>query len=84
MAPGINWSEDRETTATSYRGVPRNIKPIEEIKWDDSLQPKEYEIFGTHPESRILFLDVNILDSTGADPYRGDVLITGKAILYKI
>lgn len=37
-------------------------------------------IFGTHPESKILFTDVNILDSTGRDPYRGDVLMEGEKI----
>lgn len=61
----------------SYHGPPRNLKSINEIEWDEALQPKKYEIFGTHPESRILFLDVNILDSTGNEPFRGDVLIEG-------
>ena len=41
------------------------------------LQPKNYEIAGTHPDSRILFRDVRILDSTGREPYPGDVLIKG-------
>lgn len=35
---------------------------------------------GTHPDSKILFLDVNILDSTGREPYMGDVLIEGERI----
>jgi hypothetical protein len=60
-----------------YQGPPRNIDSISHLKWDDNLQPKKYEILGTHPESRILFLDVNILDSTGREPFRGDVLIEG-------
>ncbi|KAF8854389.1 isoaspartyl dipeptidase-like protein [Acephala macrosclerotiorum] len=68
------------TTTEPYRGPPRNIKHIDAIKFDPSLQPKHYAILGTHPESRILFLDVNILDSTGRDPYRGDVLIEGERI----
>ena len=62
----------------SYKGPPRNVKSISEIEWDKALQPKSYSIYGTHPESRILFLDVNILDSTGSEPFRGDVLIEGK------
>ena len=41
------------------------------------LQPKNYEIAGTHPDSRILFRNVKILDSTGREPYPGDVLIKG-------
>lgn len=61
-----------------YDGPPRNIAAIENVKFDPSLQPKNYEIAGTDPDSKILFLDVNILDSTGRLPYRGDVLIEGK------
>jgi hypothetical protein len=63
-----------------YRGPPRNVETIDAIKFDASLQPKNYHILGTHPESKILFTDVNILDSTGRDPYRGDVLIEGEKI----
>jgi hypothetical protein len=83
MSPSISWLEDRDTTVSSYKGVPRNIEPINEVKWDDSLQPKQYEIYGTHPESKILFLDVKILDSTGAEPYHGDVFITSNNFLEK-
>lgn len=63
-----------------YQGPPRNITTINAIKFDKSLQPKEYKILGTHPDSKILFTDVNILDSTGHDPYQGDVLIEGEKI----
>lgn len=63
-----------------YRGPPRNIANIDAIDFASNLQPKSYSLLGTHPESRILFLDVNILDSTGRDPYRGDVLIEGERI----
>lgn len=45
-------------------------------------QPPEYEIAGTDPNSCILFKDVNIIDSTGADPYKGQVLIRGERIIY--
>jgi imidazolonepropionase-like amidohydrolase len=61
-----------------YDGPPRNIASIDAVQFDSSLQPKAYEIAGTDPDSRILFLDVEILDSTGKLPYRGDVLIEGK------
>lgn len=60
-----------------YHGPPRNVAWIDAINFDKSLQPKNYEIAGTDPESKILFLDVNILDSTGNEPYSGDVLIEG-------
>ncbi|KAH0175190.1 hypothetical protein KCU67_g367, partial [Aureobasidium melanogenum] len=62
--------------------LPRNVQWIEEVSWDPSLQPKEYEIQGTHPEAMILFLNVNILDSTGREPYIGDVLVEGQRITY--
>lgn len=61
-----------------YDGPPRNIAAIENVHFDPSLQPKNYEIAGTDPNSKLLFLDVNILDSTGRLPYHGDVLVEGK------
>lgn len=67
-------------TSEIHSGAPRNISAINAISFDKSLQPKEYKILGTHPESKILFTDVEILDSTGQDPYRGDVLIEGERI----
>lgn len=60
-----------------YQGPPRNTESIKNLKWEDHLQPKRHEISGTNPESKILFLDVNILDSSGREPFRGDVLIEG-------
>lgn len=68
--------------AKSSTGFPRNIASIDAIKFDTNLQPKNYEIAGTHPDSKILFLDVNILDSTGKEPYNGDVLIEGERITH--
>ena len=78
--PPVSWPTVENDSTKQYKGPPRNIKPIDEIAFDESLQPKGYDIFGTHPESKILFLDVNILDSTGREPYRGDVLIEGERI----
>ena len=66
----------------AYRGPPRNVATINAINFDKALQPKQYEILGTHPESQILFTDVEILDSTGRDPYKGDVLIKGEKITH--
>lgn len=68
------------TTSEPHLGAARNIVAIDAINFDKSLQPQEYKLLGTHPESKILFTDVNILDSTGCDPYRGDVLIEGEKI----
>ncbi|RSM03745.1 hypothetical protein CDV31_010364 [Fusarium ambrosium] len=55
--------------------VPRNVEFINNLKLDKRLQPKEYHIDGTHQRSKILFTNVNLLDSTGREPYTGDVLI---------
>lgn len=71
---------ERSNHSEAYSGPPRNVKSINDIKFEGSLQPKAYNILGTHPESRILFTDVSILDSTGRDPYPGDVLIEGERI----
>lgn len=62
-------------TSAPYDGPPRNVKTIAKLDFAENLRPKKYEMLGTHPESRLLFLDVQILDSTGAEPYRGDVLV---------
>ncbi|CAI6091814.1 unnamed protein product [Clonostachys chloroleuca] len=56
---------------------PKNVEFIDNLKLDKKLQPKEYHIEGTHQRSRILFTDVRILDSTGREPFTGDVLIEG-------
>jgi hypothetical protein len=71
--PPTHWP----TSSEEYRGPPRNIATIDALNFDAALQPKNYEIACTHPESKVLFLNVKILDSTGKDPYLGDVLIEG-------
>ncbi|RDW57341.1 hypothetical protein BP5796_12791 [Coleophoma crateriformis] len=68
------------TSSEPYTGAPRNVEYINNINFASSLQPRSYEIRGTHPDSKILFTDVTILDSTGQEPYRGDVLIMGERI----
>lgn len=83
MAPArtvdeVSWPTDTNKLSAQYQGSPRNVEHINAIQWDRSLQPKHYEICGTDASSKILFLDVNILDSTGAETYRGDVLIEGE------
>lgn len=75
-----SFSQTNTSSTEPYSGPPRNIKNIDAIKFDASLQPRNYTILGTHPESQILFSDVNILDSTGRGLYKGDVLIEGERI----
>lgn len=82
--PPVSWPTDSNNLPTSkLNGSPANVAAIDDVKFSSNLQPKEYSIFGTHPESTILFLDVNILDSTGRLPYRGDVLIEGKVDIHE-
>jgi len=62
------------------KAFPRNVAYIENLRLDSELQPAKYELAGTHSESKILITDVKILDSTGREPYCGDVLIQGLSI----
>lgn len=82
MAPArtievIEWTSPAKQLKP-YDGPPRNLAYIENVKFDSSLKPKDYDIAGTHPDSKVLFLDVEILDATGRLPYRGDVFIEGQ------
>lgn len=52
------------------------------LAFDENLRPKHFGIEGTSPSSKVLFRDVQILDSTGNDPYHGDVLIEGALIKF--
>lgn len=54
------------------------MNPHDLVQFDKSLTPKSYEIKGTKSDSKILILDVNIIDSTGNDPFHGDVYIEGE------
>jgi hypothetical protein len=54
------------------------MNPHDQVHFDPSLKPKNYSIKGTDPNSKVLFRDVNIIDSTGADPFKGDVYIEGR------
>ena len=54
------------------------MNPHDLVQFDKSLTPKRYEIQGTNSDSKILILDVNIIDSTGNDPFHGDVYIEGE------
>lgn len=84
MSPGrivdgeVSWSSPAISAEQyAYQGPPRNVAYIESLEFPPELKPKDYDIHGTHPDSQILFLDVNILEATGKLPYRGDVLIKG-------
>lgn len=85
MAPArtedeVSWLTDGKKPTAHYQGSPRNVKHINAIQWERSLEPRHYEICGTNPDSKLLFLDVKILDSTGAEPYKGDVLVEGEKL----
>jgi hypothetical protein len=66
----------------NYDGPPRNVAYIDQLNFDPELQPVNYEIAGTSPSSKILILDVEILEATVREPYRGDVLVVGKLTFY--
>lgn len=48
---------------------------------DPRLKVPSVEIKSGSDDTVVAFVDVNILDSTGAAPYRGDVLVKGKRIV---
>ena len=56
------------------------LHPHDHVHFDQSLKPKSYTIKGTSPNSKILFQDVNILDSTGKPRFNGDVYVEGERI----
>ena len=70
--------------ADDYSGPPRNIAYIDQLDFDPALQPANYEIAGTSGSSKILILDVEILEATGREPYRGDVLILGVSLSHSM
>lgn len=72
----VSWMS-KDCPIEHYDGPPRNIDYIGQLDFDLSLLPVHYEIAGTSPMKRILILDVEILEATGREPYRGDVLIIG-------
>ena len=70
--------------ANGVNGEPQKIdtmNPHDAVHFDPSLTPKKYSIKGTDPNSKVLFRDVNIIDSTGADPFKGDVYIEGTKLM---
>lgn len=74
----ISWMSP-DHPVEKYDGPPRNIAYIDQLSFDPDLQPKHSEIAGTDTASRILILDVNILEATGREPYRGDVLVASES-----
>ena len=84
MAPGILTNGDFGTSngSKSQRSYGRKLNSQDDISFDPKLKPKTYHIEGTRPDSKVLCLDVNIIDSTGADPYHGDVYVEGERNVY--
>ncbi|KAJ5862122.1 hypothetical protein N7455_006190 [Penicillium solitum] len=60
----------------------RKQAPYEDVHFDASLKPRAHKMRETSSESKILYLNVRILDSTGAEPYDGDVYVQGERIRY--
>ncbi|KAL6301509.1 hypothetical protein BKA93DRAFT_738594 [Sparassis latifolia] len=58
-----------------------SFRGIDLTKPDRRVKPNLCEIFCSDPDARIVFKDVNIIDSTGKAPYQGAVLIKGNRIV---
>ena len=80
VSSDISWASP-DYPFEPYSGPPRNVASIDNLAFDPKLQPREYHISGTSSTSKILILDVNIVEATGREPYRGDVLIIGEATI---
>lgn len=63
-------------------GKINTMNPHDYVRFDPSLQPKSYHMKGTDSNSKVLFCDVNIIDSTGREPFKGDVYIEGERVKY--
>lgn len=86
VPPSVSWepwsvNDVKTDVQKPDSSFPRNVAYIDNLRLDPDLQPTKYQLAGTHPESTILFTNVKILDSTGKEPYRGDVLIRGPSTL---
>jgi imidazolonepropionase-like amidohydrolase len=77
MARHGSWHHGTRSNLTR-NSSPRAIKY--KVQEKSILHESANEEVGTRAESKVLFLDVNILDSTGREPYHGDVLIEGEKI----
>lgn len=74
----VSWMSP-DCPVDDYSGPPRNVAYIDQLDFDSYLQPTNHEIASTD-SSATLILDVEILEATGREPYRGDVLIAGKSL----
>lgn len=65
----------------SYDPKKPSFRGIDLTKPDSRLRVPNVEIDDGTPETNLVaFVDCSILDSTGSQPYRGDVLVRGKTI----
>ena len=76
MTNGVNGRVNG-MVADGTNGKIDTMNPHDHVHFDPSLKPKKYQIKGTDPNSKVLFRDVNIIDSTGRDPFKGNVYIEG-------
>lgn len=82
--PAFSLDNFQATPGEHYQGPPRNLKPIQEYKVKPELLPPNYEIKGTDPASKILFVNVHIIDSSGREPYKGSVYIQGSCLSFSL
>ena len=77
MAPGILVNGDSGVNGIKSHSSKRNLNPQDDLRFDLKFKPRTCHMEGTRPDSMTLFVDVNILDSTGADRFHGGVYIEG-------
>lgn len=80
--PLFSLDSFQATAGEHYQGPPRNVKPIQEYKVKPELLPPNYNIKGTDLASKILFVNVNIIESSGREPYKGSVYIQGSCLRF--
>lgn len=74
-----SWSMNGTGSHNGNHASPsRKVSRFDGICFDPRLRPRPYQISGAASNSRVLLLDVTILDSTGREPYTGNVLIEGE------
>ncbi|KAK4575156.1 hypothetical protein LTR86_001008 [Recurvomyces mirabilis] len=79
MLNGLNYDRHANAAHGTKNKDVDTMNPHEKVHFAPKLKPKDYQIKGTDPGGKILFRDVNIIDSTGADPFKGDVYIEGQS-----
>ncbi|GAA5838819.1 hypothetical protein JCM11251_006749 [Rhodosporidiobolus azoricus] len=80
-APSTPRAPNRNGLGEPWDSKKPSFRGIDLTKPDPRIAVPDVEIVCEHEDSVIAFINVNIIDSTGAEPYLGDVLVRGKRIV---